>query len=75
MPVAEEVGMASGGKQGAKVGAFGLMALIAALVGPGVATVSAQPATVVASTVEPATVAQAIETVKVEEAAPAAPKT
>jgi hypothetical protein len=36
--------MASGGKQGAKMGAFAMVALVAALVGPGVATVSAQPA-------------------------------
>jgi hypothetical protein len=35
--------MASGGKQGAKMGAFGALALMAALVGPGVATVSAKP--------------------------------
>lgn len=61
--------MASGGKQGAKIGAFGLVALIAALVGPGVATVSAQPAVmapVVAPVVAPAPVLP-LETVKVEE--------
>jgi hypothetical protein len=70
MPVAEWVCMASGGKQGAKVGAFGMLALVAALVGPGVATVSAQPAAVQPAMVAPVVESAAalpVEAVKVEE--------
>jgi hypothetical protein len=68
MPVAEGDPMASGGKQGAKVGGFGMLALVAALLGPGVATVNAQPAAAAAPSVETASVQSVVpvEPVKVE---------